>query len=746
MALSRRSAQRMSGSIWPGFVDAMTALLLVLMFVLTIFMVVQFVLRETISGQANELDELSAQVADLADALGLERQNSATLQTEVGRLDATLSQAREVSDAQAALILQLTATTQSQGAELEMRAAQITSFEAQVATLLAERDTAREQGVALSATLEDLENEKARLITQQEALNLALAKARDEIDAGLETARLAAARREALEALVADLQTTVAARDTSLAAALARIDETTAEAATVREQLAAALTRLDADQAAAEETRTQLAALAARLLKEEAARESETSRADALSQQLADVESTLSEKEVTRLAELATIESLRQRLAETEATLSTKEAARLADLATVEALRQRLSDAEGALSQEEAAHLAEVAAAQALRQRLDETATALSDEEAARLAEAAAAEALREKLKNADTELTAMTLSLEAQRKRAEDTLTLLAAAKAAEDSLNSKLAAALLELDVLRDSSGDQDALRNQLAAALAAKIAAERDTQTALSTAQERALLLASANQALSEQKAVSADGLRKVALLNEQVASLRAQLGSLQVILDEADQRDAESQVQIDALGGRLNTALARVASEERKRAKLEEAERIRLEEEAIRLAAEAKELARYRSDFFGKLREVLGDQEGVRIVGDRFVFSSEVLFESAAVDLSDEGKLQIAGVARILAQVADEIPPEIDWIIRVDGHTDNVPLAGTGEFHDNWELSQGRALSVVRYMIDDLSFSPKRLAATGFGEFQPISNENTPEARARNRRIELKLTER
>ena len=126
--------------------------------------------------------------------------------------------------------------------------------------------------------------------------------------------------------------------------------------------------------------------------------------------------------------------------------------------------------------------------------------------------------------------------------------------------------------------------------------------------------------------------------------------------------------------------------------------------------------------------------------------RFVFSSEVLFESASATLSEEGQTQIASVANILAEVAFLIPDSIDWIIRVDGHTDNVPLSGTGAFADNWELSQARALSVVKYLTEELGFPPQRLAATGFGEFRPVNPDDTPEARAQNRRIELKLTER
>ncbi|MCK0141768.1 peptidoglycan -binding protein [Aliiroseovarius sp. F20344] len=578
MALSRRSTQRISGSIWPGFVDAMTALLLVLMFVLTIFMIVQFILRETISGQADELDSLSAQVSELADALGLERNRTEALQGEVGTLNATLSEARSISDAQAALIAQLTTQTEDQAAELTAQAARITSFEAQVATLLSERDRALAEGEALSASVAELEEARTKLITEQEALNLALAKARDEIDAGTEAARLAAAKREALEALVADLEV-----------------------------------------------------------------------------------------------------------------------------------------------------------------KVEDGQKALSDEEAGKLAEAAAAEALRERLKNADTELTAMTLALEEERKRAEETLTLLAAAKAAGVDMDKRLAVALLQLEEQAEAGADTANLRDRLEDELAARLEAERISADALSESEERARLLAAANLALAEEEAQSAESQRKIALLNEQVAALRTQLGSLQAILDEGSTRDQQAQVQIQKLGSELNAALARVAAEERKRAELEEAERKRLEEEA-------KELSAYRSEFFGKLRSVLGNREGVQIVGDRFVFSSEVLFASARAELQPEGKAQVARVATLLSEVAGEIPNEVDWVIRVDGHTDNVPLSGTGEFRNNWALSQARALSVVEYMIDELGFPPERLAATGFGEYRPVNPANTIEARAQNRRIELKLTER
>ena len=603
MALSRRSGQRFQASIWPGFVDAMTALLLVLMFVLTIFVVIQFFLRETISGQATELDDLNAQIVSLADSLGLERQRATALEQDVARLDSTLEQARKESDTQLALIATLTSQRDAQAAELEQQRASITSFEAQVATLLAERDAARNEGAALTAELDAAKEEQAKLISDREALKLALATARDEVDAQAEVARLAAARKEALEALIADLRTKNEGQEATLA-----------------------------------QTRAQL--------------EAQSARQSELEAQLSEVEK-------------------------------------------------------------------------------------------ARLADAAAAEALRERLKNADTELTAMTLALEEERKRAEETLTLLAAAEAAKGDLNAKLAAAVLAAS---EVEGTQEEIQAQLSKALAEKLAAEERAKEQMSVAEERAILLLSAQNTLADQKEQSAEAQRKLALLNAQVAELRKQLTSLQSLLDQSAANDVQANIQIQTLGTQLNTALARVASEEKRRRELEEAERKRLEEERARLAAEAQDLEHYKSEFFGRLRDLLATQEGVRVVGDRFVFSSEVLFEPASAVLSDEGKAQIAKIAGILRQVADKIPPEINWIVRVDGHTDNVPLSGTGRYHDNWELSQGRALSVVRYMVDQLGFPPNRLAANGFGEYQPINPANTPEARAQNRRIELKLTER
>jgi chemotaxis protein MotB len=566
MALSRRAGNRFQGAIWPGFVDAMTGLLLVLMFVLTIFMVVQFVLREEISGQASELDALSAEVSALSLALGLEQDRNATLEERVGALTETLGDARARQQEQADRIETLGARNTAQAEALQDAENQIAVYEDQVADL------------------------------------------RDEVDAEAEAARLAAARCNALAALTADLR----ARN---------IEATEAQAA------------------------------------------------------LSDKVDTLEDK--------------------------------------------------------------------------------LSDEEQARLAEAEAAKALRKRLEDSQAELTAMSMALEEQRQRAEETLTLLAAAKEAREDLNSQLAQALLDAEAsrtareseiarledqlvqARDKAEDADALRGDLVRALAAQRAAEAEASQQMTRAEERAALLSEARDRLSTQKARATKAQKQRALLSSQVQALRDQLSQVQALLDETRESKSAAQVRVDELGNKLNTALARLAEEERRRRKAEE-ERARL------LEAEKENLEKYRSEFFGRMRDILGDQDRVQIVGDRFVFSSEVLFDPGEADLSEAGEAEIANVADILRDVIDEIPDEIDWVLQVDGHTDDVPLTERARFEDNWELSQARALSVVRYLSDEVGFPPERLSANGYGEYQPVNTADTPEARAQNRRIELKLT--
>ena len=219
------------------------------------------------------------------------------------------------------------------------------------------------------------------------------------------------------------------------------------------------------------------------------------------------------------------------------------------------------------------------------------------------------------------------------------------------------------------------------------------------------------------LDNERAVSQRALSQVELLNQQIAALRKQIAALEDALGASETRDRESNTKIADLGRRLNVALAQ----------------------------RVQELNRYRSDFFGRLREILSDRENIRIVGDRFVFQSEVLFESGAEEINDAGQLEMKKLADAIIELQKEIPPEINWVLRVDGHTDNKPLSGAGRYRDNWELSSARATSVVKFLISN-GVPANRLVAAGFGEFQTLDEADTDEARKKNRRIELKLTER
>jgi chemotaxis protein MotB len=222
---------------------------------------------------------------------------------------------------------------------------------------------------------------------------------------------------------------------------------------------------------------------------------------------------------------------------------------------------------------------------------------------------------------------------------------------------------------------------------------------------------------NRALDSEKQLSARALAQVEVLNQQISALRRQLAALEDALDASEKQGRESQGRIADLGQRLNVALAQ----------------------------RVQELSRYRSEFFGRLRAILGNRPDVRIVGDRFVFQSEVFFDTGQALLLPEGRAELEKVASALTELDKQIPAEIAWVMRVDGHTDVRPILNSPIFKSNWELSSARAISVVQYLVS-LGVPPQRLAAAGFAEFQPLDVATNEDAYRRNRRIELKLTER
>ena len=332
----------------------------------------------------------------------------------------------------------------------------------------------------------------------------------------------------------------------------------------------------------------------------------------------------------------------------------------------------------------------------------------LTDAEKQSVLEQYAISNLQENLMEKKEELVLITLAIEEERKKALETLKLLAASREAQRILKEQV------VKFEKKLTGNDNILK-------------------------EKDLALREARLRLSVQEEKAKASMQEVASLTLQTNSLKERLQELTGLLDATIEKDFSNNVEIKSLGAKLNAALAKVASEQKIRARLEEKERKRLE-------TETKNLREYRSVFFGRLKKILGDIEGIDVVGDRFVFSSEVLFDRGSADIGLAGKIQLDTISSVLKDISKKIPEDINWVLRVDGHTDKTPLSQNSIFRDNWELSQARSLSVVRYMINVQEINPKRLSAAGFGEHQPISFSNSNEALAKNRRIEFKLTER
>src|SRR5690348_15056197 len=320
------------------------------------------------------------------------------------------------------------------------------------------------------------------------------------------------------------------------------------------------------------------------------------------------------------------------------------------------------------------------------------------------------------KLRDADAIVSADKEKIELQLREIESLRRDLEALKTVRADLEAKVASLAQQQDAaaaLRDRSKELEA---QLAAeqektSLKQKEIDARDIR--LSALQSRAV---GAEQALTAEKEVSRQALARVDELNAQIATLRDQLSRIAAALDASEVKVKEQQGQIVELGKRLNMALVN----------------------------KVEELARYRSEFFGRLRQIIGDRPDIRIVGDRFVFQSEVLFSPGSAELADAAKQQLEPVIAVLKEISAKIPNDLNWVLRIDGHTDQRPIHNA-QFASNWELSAARAISVVRYAVAQ-GIPAARLAAAGFADNQPLDPGDSEEAYRRNRRIELKLTER
>ena len=296
-------------------------------------------------------------------------------------------------------------------------------------------------------------------------------------------------------------------------------------------------------------------------------------------------------------------------------------------------------------------------------------------------------------------EITGQDSALGQLRSQIAELTELLAMGESAKKEIESTLAALTDDLNAEKTKSSN-------LMAMLETESQKGSSTGSALSTLKTD----------LDRQKSLSSGALAQVELLNQQIAAMRRQLAQLNNLLTDAETRNKASDTQIADLGKRLNSALAQ----------------------------RVQELSRYRSEFFGRLRQILSQRSDILVSGDRFIFQSEVLFPKGAADLNAEGNQEMLKLAQALKQLETEIPEDIAWVLRVDGHTDSDPIKSAA-FRSNWELSSGRAIAVVEFLIAQ-GVQPKHLVAAGFGEFQSIDPGTTEEAKSRNRRIELKLTER
>ena len=638
MALLRRSGSRFTTNIWPGFVDAMTALLLVLMFVLSIFMVIQSVFREKITGQETELSKLENEVLSLISDLNLQKQEYDNLNAKNLAINKSLKEQIELNERKS---LEIKNTLQN----LDLANIKISDFEIRVASLIARR-------TELISEIEQKDNRIKEEVSRLEASRLALASARNEIDEKKELARLAAAKREALELYIEDLTKNLNVLSDNKNELEAKLNKGNIALALAYDNL--------------EQTQTKLTSL---------------------SDLNTILQSTISDLKKNLLDEEKEKEIFIKDLNQKNTILSEKEKELITSKILINKFKEDLKSKDMKLTETEKNLLIEKIALKNLREKLNES--------------------------RAELELT--TLSLEEERKRAIENLKLIS---------SSEKAMVLLEENNLK-LSNENNEIKSELIDL--SELLEVRE----VSLNNLRSQLLNSENQ-----NKISLDKVKK---LNQETLSLAAQLNDLKNLLTQYEIKDKETIAQVENLGSQLNSALTQVLVEQKKNAALE-AERIK------KLEEEANELQNYRSEFFGNLRKILGKNKGIEIVGDRFVFPSEILFDVGSDELQSKGLIELSQMAKVIRKIVIEIPKEIDWILRVDGHTDKTKFLNGGKFKDNWELSQARALSVVKYFILDENLPAKRFAATGFGEFQPIDTGENEIALARNRRIEIKLTER
>lgn len=537
------------------------------------------------------------------------------------------------------------------------------------------------------------------------------------------------------QATSAELRLSVTQLSSDLLAAIADRDDSAALLADTeaeRDEFRERAFTLEDQQAALTQTLNSLRLEAERLEDVEAALEQTTDVRDRLRQELEQAQQSIAADQNTIELQLAQLVQLRRdiealtevrdgldlQVAEMTALLQAAEqtkAQAAAELARLASELQAAQDAQSASAQRSEQLSAELQATQEERGALDA--------EVARLA-ALLLTAQTDGASRA-TRIEQLSAELEATRDESgerERRIAELAAALQTEQTSREELSATAEELQRAREQLLLELSQVRDRSAELESSLASEQERTTlAQSELEQRDIRLAEllrsgarTEDELATEQTLSREAMNQVDILNRQINALRVQLAALEQALDLEEQRALEQEVTIADLGGKLNLALA----------------------------GKVEELSRFRSEFFGRLRELLGDRPDVRIVGDRFVFQSEVLFPTASADIGVTGREELGKLAQSLREIAAEMPSDVPWVLQIDGHTDRRPIR-TPEFPSNWELSTARAINVGKFLVTQ-GIAPERIAVAGFGEFQPIDDRDDEIAYRRNRRIEIKLT--
>ena len=652
--LARRRRFDGGHDYWPGFVDAMATLLLVFIFLLTVFMLAQFLLTNEISGRDIALTKLRSQIVELNESLALEQADVRSLQASLAGLTDDLSAAESERDI---ALTKLRSQIAELNESLALEQADVRNLQASLAGLTDDLSSAKSERAGLSSQLA-----KAKYSASDFEQRIVILQ--DDIDSESQSRQLVLAELEERQRTIADLRsksgvdrialTTLTRERDSANSAL----EVERQAGLQRETIIVDLrSQSGVDSVALTALiRERDSVNSALEVERQAGLQRETIIVDLRSE--AEKERALATSRSSAISELQTeIQKQEQELfslvAEVAARAQAYEEAQIREFTAREvsrSVRQRIEVVAGKLKQGEAEHLVALAKLKAAQDQV-----IFIQDESAR-----AVQSMRSKLILSNQRVTEAEVLIEGQRDQTQ----------------------VIIDLRRTRDKHVQR----------------------------------INSLSGTLSGAKTIRDRALRDIEILSEQLSALHRQISALQDTLDASESRDIEQKVQIANLGRRLNVALAQ----------------------------KVKELSSYRSEFFGRLRKILSDRSDVSVVGDRFVFQSEVLFPSASDIINNAGQEELTKLAEALVSLEAEIPEELNWVLRVDGHTDKRAISSPA-FRTNWELSSARAISVVQHLIAN-GVPPKRLVAAGFGEYQPLDQDETDGAFSRNRRIELKLTER